>query len=57
MRMKLNLQLAMLEICSADTNIAVQKDAESAVTFTAKSSGASGQQFNINSSVNTTAVD
>ena len=40
---------------SADTTITVQKNAESAVTFTAKSSGASGQQFNINSSANTTA--
>ena len=38
---------------SADTTITVQ-NAESAVTFTAKSSGASGQQFNINSA-NTTA--
>ena len=42
---------------SANTTLTVQKNSDSAVTFTAKASGASGQQFNLNSSVSTTATN
>ena len=42
---------------AADTIITVQKNSDSAVTFTAKASGASGQQFNTHSSASTTATN
>ena len=38
---------------AANTTLTVQKNSDNAVTFTAKASGASGQQFNLNSSAST----
>ena len=41
----------------ADETITIQKNAETAITFTAKASGASGTQFDIHSSASTTATN
>ena len=41
----------------ADETITIQKNAESAITFTAKANGASGTQFNIHASASTTATN